>query len=71
MSCKKGKHLLLVVDDFTSVGVLVECLSCGKAFHLNTQEIEDVYVPFQHTSPKGPDRDVTLLIHDSLLRGIC
>jgi len=70
MSCKKIGHQILVVDDYTPVGVLVECLSCRKSLHLTGQDVEENYTPFEHTSPKGPDGDIVILVHDHTLRGV-
>lgn len=63
----RGRHRILLVEEFNSLGAVVSCLLCEKTFHANEEELETHYYPFVHYSGDGPEKDRSLFLLDSLI----
>lgn len=58
---------ILIIEEWNEMGAVVADLISGRTFNLDLNKIEEDYLPFHHTAPEGPDSDLDLLIHHSLM----
>lgn len=67
---RRCDHSVLLLDDFIEPGgAFASCLLCPIALELSTSALEH-YLPFEHTSPSGPENDRVLLVRTTLLEGV-
>ena len=68
MSDLRCSHLIVQVLEFNPLGAAVSCTICGLTFDLSDQVIAESYFPFIYTSPQGKDSDVSLLVHEEVIK---
>jgi len=67
---RRCDHSVLLADDFIeSGGAFVSCLLCPVSLELSVNAV-DYYIPFEYTSPDGPDKDKVILVREVLLGNV-
>ncbi len=61
------KHRILHIEGFNVLGVTVECTGCHCVFDIPDEAVNEVFYSFTHTSPKGPESDIQVLIHQEVV----
>lgn len=68
MARTQCRHRLLQILDYDPMGYTVGCLGCNLSFHLPEPNAEEFFYPFTHTSPEGKEKDISILVHSSILK---
>ncbi len=67
--CPKGRHRVLLVEQWTAMGAVVSCLDCSYTFHMESPVLARDFFGFEHVSPEGPQADKAVFIDAKYLDG--